>query len=155
MLVGGCKLFFPPLPRARNRRIKTRPKQNRLPGHFRHSRLPSRSWGPAQAAWPGETHSAPICGFALDTARFGYQNPYPRAADGPGESGRTKLRKWNTYRYRAPARFYHRTSINPVYLYCNVVWGCRFSVESDAASSAEVISSDTLTSHATTCSLHA
>ena len=58
-----------------------------------------RGVGPARAAWPGETHSAPICGFALDAARFGCQNPYPRAAGGPGESGRAKLRKWNIYRY--------------------------------------------------------
>ena len=61
MPVGHCRRISPLLS-AQNCRIKTRPKQNRFPGHFRHSRLPSWSWSgalPPQAAWPGETHSAP------------------------------------------------------------------------------------------------
>ena len=61
MPVGHCRRISPFLS-AQNCRIKTRPKQNRFPGHFWHSRLPSRSWSgalPPQAAWPGETHSAP------------------------------------------------------------------------------------------------
>ena len=62
--LGHCRRMrgSPPPLSAQNCRIKTRPKQNRFPGHFRHSRLPSRSWSgalPPQAAWPGETHSAP------------------------------------------------------------------------------------------------
>ena len=55
--------------------------------------------GPGSGSLAGRDSFCSICGFALDTARFRCENPYPRAADGPGESGRTKLRKWNTYRY--------------------------------------------------------
>ena len=96
MLGEACKLFFPPLPPRTKPPHQTRRKQT---DPLAHSALRGflRGVGLLGAAWPGKTHSAPICGFALDTARFGCQNPYPRAADGPGESGRTKLRKSNTY----------------------------------------------------------
>ena len=93
MLVEACKLFFPPLPPRTKPPHQTRPKQNRLPGHFRHSRASFAELGPGSGGLAGRDSFCSICGFALDTARFGCQNPYPRAADGPGESGRTKLRK--------------------------------------------------------------
>ena len=73
MLVEACKLFFPPLPPRTKPPHQTRPKQNRLPGHFRHSRLPSRSWGPGSGSLAGRDSFCSICGFALDTARFGCQ----------------------------------------------------------------------------------
>ena len=60
-----------------------------------------RGVGPARAAClAGRDSFCSISGSALDTARFGCQNPYPRATDGPGEGGRAKLRKWNTFRYQ-------------------------------------------------------
>ena len=85
-------------PRTRNRRIKRVQSKTGSLAIFGTLGFLRGVGGPAQAAWPGETHSAPICGFALDTARFGCQNPYPRAADGPGESGRTKPRTSGTLR---------------------------------------------------------
>ena len=104
--LGGCKLSFPPLPRARNRRIKRVQSKTGSLAIFGTLGFLRGVGGPAQAAWPGETHSALSADSLLTrvTARFGCQNPYPRAADGPGESGRTKLRKWNTYRYQMPDR---------------------------------------------------
>ena len=57
MLVEACKLFFPPLPRARNRRIKrVQSKTGSLAIFGTLGFL--RGVGPARAAWPGETHSA-------------------------------------------------------------------------------------------------
>jgi hypothetical protein len=62
------------------------------------------------AAWPERDSFCSICAVQIRSHAswirsclfvlrrgFGCQKSYPRAADGPGESGRTKLRKWNTY----------------------------------------------------------
>ena len=58
MPVGHCRRISPLLS-AQNCRIKTRPQQNRFPGPFGTKGLFLRAVGPPQAAWPGETHSAP------------------------------------------------------------------------------------------------
>ena len=80
-------------PRARNCRIKRVQSKTGSLAIFRHSRASFAELGPGSGGLAGRDSFCSICGFALDTARFGCQNPYPRAADGPGESGRTKLRK--------------------------------------------------------------
>ena len=43
---------------------------------------------PASGSLAGRDSFCSICGFALDTGRFGYQNSYPRAADWPDKSER-------------------------------------------------------------------
>ena len=66
MLVGDCKLFFPffiyPRKTAASNPSKAKPTP---PGHFRHSQASFAELGPARAAWPGETHSAPAADSLL------------------------------------------------------------------------------------------
>ena len=95
--VWGMQAYLPPLFPHANRRIK--PVQSKT-GSLAISAHSASFAELGRAGLAGRDSFCSICGFALDTARFGCQNPYPRAADGPGESGRTKLRKWNTYRYQ-------------------------------------------------------